>query len=163
MANALEKQIDAMLQNGEGKQSIFTKFDSPAVRPRLLFFLNNKSLLSRRRKYMWPNLFLSVVLLGMTFRLLLAVADTISTKGVGWYLLADFIVPTINFYILRELLRFHRTGYQFLIILTGLSLVHAANRVMPDLLINICMIALAAYLYINLFPKSELIKIPKKE
>jgi len=163
MADPFEKQIDKMLQNGESKQSIFTKFDKPDVRARLIFFLNNKSILTRRHKYMWINLFLGILLLGMTIKLLLTVADTISEKGVGLYLLAEFIVPTINFYILREVFQFHRTGYQFLAILTGLSLIiYGQNRMMPDLIINIAMIAMAVFLYLNLFPKNELLKYPKK-
>lgn len=155
MADSLEKQIDAMLQNGESKSSILKKFDNPDTRAKLIFFLNNKSLLSRRHRYMWTNLFLGLLLLGMTLKRLLAIADA---GHFDFYLLADFIVPTINFYILREIFLFHRTGYQFLIILTGLSLFYAQNRIMPDLLINIGMIALAAYLYLKLFPKEELIK-----
>lgn len=163
MADALEKQIDAMLQNGESKKSIYTKFDNPDTRARLIFFLNNKSLIRRRHKYMWINLFLGVVLLGMTIKLLLSVADTISEKGPGLYLLADFIVPTINFYILREIFLFHRTGYQFLTMLTGLSLIiYSENRMMPDLLINMSMIGLGIFLYLKLFPKSEVLKFPKK-
>ena len=163
MADSFEKQIDAMLQNGESKQAIFTKFDKPDVRTRLIFFLNNKSLLTRRHKYMWINLLLGLALLGMTIKLLLTVADTISVKGVGLYLLAEFIVPTINFYILREIFQFHRTGYQFLAILTGLSLlIYPANRIMPDLFINLGMIILSVFLYLNLFPKNEILTFPKK-
>ncbi|HER62731.1 MAG TPA: hypothetical protein ENO11_01990 [Desulfobacteraceae bacterium] len=159
MADSLEKQIDAMLQNGESKQSIFTKFNNPDTRARLIFFLNNKSLISRRHKYMWINLFLGLLLLGMTLKRLLAIADA---GHFDFYLLADFIVPTINFYILREIFLFHRTGYQFLIILTGLSLFYVQNRVMPDLLTNTGMIALAAFLYFKLFPRDELLKAPAK-
>lgn len=162
MAEPLEKQIEAMLRNGESKKKIFTKLDNQNVRARLLFYLNNNSLLSRRHKYMWVNLFLGITLLAMTIRLLLSVADTIAQGGVGWYLLADFIVPTINFYILRELFLFHRTGYQFLIILTSLSLFYSSNRVMPDLFVNIGMIALGAFLYLKLFPKNEILKIVEK-
>lgn len=163
MADALEKQIDLMLQNGESKKSIFTKFDKPDTQARLLFFLNNKSLLSRRHKYMWANLLLGIVLLGMTMKLLLGIADTISMRGLGIYLLADFIVPTVNFYILRELFLFHRTGYQFLVILTSLSLIiYSNNRLMPDLLINLCLIGLGAFLYLKLFPKSEILRVASK-
>ena len=159
MADKLEKQIDAMMQNEESKQSIYTKFDNPDTRAKLIFYLNNKSLLSRRHKYMWINLFLGVVLLAMTLKRLLAIADA---GHFDFYLLADFIVPTINFYILRELFLFHRTGYQFLVILTGLSLFYAENRMIPDLLINLGMMGLGAFLYLKLFPKNELIKSPGK-
>lgn len=159
MADSLEKQVDAMLQNGDSKLSIFNKLDNPDIRAKLIFFLNNKSTLTRRRKYMWVNLFLGIVLLGMTLKRLLAIAEA---GHFDFYLLADFIVPTINFYVLREIFLFHRTGYQFLTILTTLSLFYASNRIMPDLLINICMIALAVFLYLNLFPKNELLKFLKK-
>lgn len=159
MANPLEKQIDAMLQNGESKKSIYTKFDNPDTRVRAIFFLNNKSLLSRRHKYMWINLLLGIALLGMTLKRLLAIADA---GHFDFYLLADFIVPTINFYILREIFLFHRTGYQFLVVLTILSLFYEQNRVVPDIFINMGLIAVAAFLYIKLFPKDELIKPPKK-
>jgi hypothetical protein len=159
MADSMEKQIDAMLQNGDSKQAIFTKFDNPDTRARLIFFLNNKSLMIRRRKYMWVNLFLGIMLLGMTLKRLLAIADA---GHFDFYLLADFIVPTINFYILREIFLFHRTGYQFLTVLTILALFYPENRIMPDLLINLCMIALSVFLYLNLFPKNELFKLLKK-
>lgn len=162
MADSLEKQIDAMLRNGDSKRSIYTKFDSPEKRNRLIFFLNNKSIISRRHKYMWVNLLLGIVLFGMNIKLLLGIADIISIKGPGFYLIADFFVPTINFYILREMFLFHRTGYQFLVVLTGLALiVYPHNRVMPDFLVNLSMIALGAFLYIKLFPRNEVIKNPK--
>ena len=160
MADPLEKQIDSMLQNGESKKSIFTKFDNPDVRARLIFFLNNKSILARRHKYMWVNLLLGLVLLGMNIKLLLAVADVISAKGPGLYLLADFIVPTVNFYILREIFLFHRTGYQFLVILTTISLIiYPDNRVFPDILINLAMIGLGSFLYLKIFPRNEILKV----
>ena len=162
MAVALEKQVEAMLQNGESKKKIFTKLDKPDIRNRLLFYLNNKSLLPRRHKYMWINLFLGIAILAMTIRLLLGVADSIAQGGLGWYLLADFIVPTINFYILREIFQFHRTGYQFLVVLTSLSLFYSTNRVMPYLFINLGMIALGAFLYMKLFPKKEVLTIVEK-
>ena len=160
MADSLEKQIDSMLQNGDSKKSIFTKFDNPDIRTRLLFYLNNKSLLSRRHKYMWINLFLGVALLGITLKRLLAIADA---GHFDFALLADFIVPTINFYILREIFLFHRTGYQFLVILTGLALiVYPANRAMPDLFVNLGMIGLGVFLYLKLFPKNEILRVVQK-
>lgn len=160
MADSFEKQIDAMLQNGESKRSIFKKLDNADTRARLIFLLNNKSTLIRRQKYMWINLFLGILLLGMTLKRLLAIADA---GHFDFALLADFIVPTINFYILREIFLFHRTGYTFLTILTLLSLlIYGENRLMPDLLINITMITLAVFLYFNLFPKKELLTFPSK-
>ena len=160
MADSLEKQIDAMLQIGESKKSIFSKLDTPDIRARLLFFLNNKSILSRRHQYMWVNLVLGVALLAMTLKRLLAIADA---GQFDFALLADFIVPTINFYILREIFLFHRTGYQFLTILTGLALiVYPENRAMPDLFFNLGMMGLGVFLYLKLFPKNEILKVVEK-
>ncbi|GAB4333521.1 MAG: hypothetical protein Kow0089_02270 [Desulfobulbaceae bacterium] len=160
MADSLEKQIEAMLRNGDSKKTIFTRFDSPENRARLIFFLNNKSLLPRRHKYMWHNLLLGAMLLAMTLKRLMAIAE----RGqFDFWLLADFIVPTINFYILREIFLFHRTGYQFLAILTTLSLFYAQNRSFPDLPVNLVMIGLASFLYLKLFPADEKILPPDEK
>lgn len=159
MADSLEKQVNAMLLNGESKKKIFTKLDNTRNRAKLLFFLNNKSTIKRRRKYMWLNLLLGVILLGTTLKRLLAIADA---GHFDFYLLADFIVPTINFYILREIFLFHRTGYQFLVVVTTLSFFYQENRAIPELFINLGMIGLAAYLYLKLFPRSERITVPQK-
>jgi len=159
MADPLEKQVEQFLRAGEKKQSILRKLEDEANYTRLLYYLNNKSLVHRRHKYMWINLLLGLTLLAMTLRLLLGVADIIAARGVGLYLLAEFIVPTVNFYILRELLQFHRNGYQFLVVLTALALIiYPANRVIPDIFINLGMIALAAFLYLKLFPREEVLK-----
>jgi len=157
MAQALDKQIEELLQNGRSKQSIFNKLKDTDNRAKLIFFLNNKSLVARRKDNMWINLVLAAMLLGMTLKRLLAIS---ATSHFDFYLLFDFIVPTINFYILRELLLFQRTGYQFLAILTGLALIiYQENRVLPDLPINICMIGLAVFLYYRMFPKEELLTL----
>lgn len=152
MAESLEKQVEKFLQAGASKKSILKKLQTQENRARLLSLLNNKALLSRRRKYMWINLLLGAVLLFMTLRRL----ASISAAGhFDIYLAADFIVPTINFYILREIFLFHRTGYLFLTVLTGLSLLYPENRLLPNLAANIGMMAAAMYLYSRLFPGNE--------
>lgn len=159
MADALEKQVENFLQAGESKKSILRKLEDETNYTRLLYYLNNKSVVPRRHKYMWINLLLSFALLAMTLRLLMGVADIIALRGVGLYLLAEFIVPTVNFYIIKELLQFHRNGYQFLVVLTALALIiHPANRLIPDIFINLGMIALGAFLYLKLFPREEILK-----
>lgn len=154
MAKALDKQVEELLQEGMSKETIFKKLNNSDNRAKLIFFLNNKSLVSRRKTYMWINLLLSAMLLGMTLKRLLAIS---ASSHFDFLLLFDFIVPTIHFYILRELLLFQRTGYQFLAVLTGLGLLYHQNRVMPDILINISMILLAVFLYVKMFPKNELL------
>jgi len=156
MADSLDKQVEQLLQEGKSKQSIYTQLEKPDNRAKLIFFLNNKSLLPRRKKNMWINLILAAALLVMTLKRLLAISIT---GNFDFYLFFDFIVPTINFYILREILRFQRTGYQFLAVLTGLALFHQENRVFPDLFINLGLIALAVFLYYRMFPKEELLTL----
>ena len=158
MAKALDKQVEALLQEGMSKETIFKKLQTTDNSAKLVFFLNNKSLLVRRKSYMWINLLLSAMLLAMTLKRLLAIS---ASRHFDFLLLFDFIVPTIHFYILRELLLFHRTGYQFLAVLTALGLLYEQNRVMPDIIVNICMILLAAFLYVKMFPKEELLSLKR--
>lgn len=159
MAASLEKQVEALLQEGESKAAILKKLKSSDNQAKLIYHLNNKSVLSRRHRFMWVNLMLAALLLFMTLKRLLAIS---SAGHFDFYLLADFIVPTINFYILREILLFQRTGYLFLTVLTCLALLYAQNWVLPDLIINIAMIGLAVFFYFRLFPKNELLALDKK-
>lgn len=159
MADALEKEVEQLLLSGEDKKNILARLASDTNRLRLLALLNNKSPLSRRHKYMWFNLALGATLLSMTLRRLLAIAEA---GHFDYYLVADFIVPTINFYVLREILRFHRSGYRLLALLTGLGLFYPENRILPDLLIHLAMIGAALFLHQRLFPAGEMLVTPNK-
>lgn len=152
MAESLEKEVERRLQEGESKQTILSRLRTKENQARLSFLLNNKCPLSRRRRYMWLNLLLGAALFFMTLKRLAAIS---AAGHFDLYLLADFIVPTINFYVLREIFLFHRTGYMFLAVLTGLSLLYQENRGMPDILVYVGMIVLAVFLYSRLFPKNE--------
>lgn len=155
MAEVLEKQAEQLLLAGEGKRAIMVRLATDGNRARLLAILNNKTLLSRRRRYMWVNLALAGTLLFVTVKRLLAIS---AAGHYDFYLLLDFIVPTINFYVLRDILRFQRTGYQLLTVLTALALVYPANRVLPDLIIHLAMIGTAIFLHLRLFPRNELLR-----
>lgn len=154
MSKSLDKKVEEQLRLGLEKKKIYDQLQTPKNQAKLIFFLNNKSTLLRRKEFMWINLLLSGALLGMTVKQLLAISFT---GNFDFYLFFDFIVPTINFYILREILLFQRTGYQFLAVLTGLGFLYEQNRVMPDLVISLGMIALAIFLYIRMFPKEEIL------
>ena len=159
MAEPLEKQTEQLLLAGESKKAIMVRLATDENRARLFAILNNKALLSRRHRYMWVNLVLAGALLFVTLKRLLA----ISVAGhFDFYLLADFIVPTINFYVLREILRFQRPGYQLLTVLTVLALVYPVNRVPPDLFIHLGMIGAAIFLILKLFPRNEHLTDPSK-
>jgi len=155
MAQSLEKQVEQFLQAGEKKRTILKKLDNGDNHAKLIYVLNNKSLLHRRHKYLWINVALAIALLLVTLNRLLAISNA---GHFDFYLLADFIVPTINFYVLREILLFQRTGYMFLTVLTGLALLYPENRTMPLLFVNIGMICLAVFLYVKLFPKNEILE-----
>lgn len=159
MRETLDKQVEQLLLAGESKAAILTRLADGTNRARLLGLLNNKVPLARRRQYMWLNLALCGVLLLVTVRRLLAIS---AAGHIDFYLLADFIVPTINFYLLREILRFHRNGYFFLAVLTGLGLVYPMNRLLPDLLFHLFIIATAIFLHRQLFPKSEMLRNPER-
>lgn len=152
MPKALDKQVEELLRSGKEKRKIYAQLKTPENKHKLVFFLNNKAAVVQRKKFVWINLFLCAALLGMTLRRLLAISFT---GHFDFLLFFDFIVPTINFYVLREILLFQRTGYQFLAILTGLALLYQQNRAFPDFLINIGMIALAVFLFFKMFPREE--------
>lgn len=157
MAEPLEKQTEQLLLAGESKKAIMVRLATDENRARLLAILNNKALLSRRHRYLWVNLALAAALLFVTLRRLLAIS---AAGHYDFYLLADFIVPTINFYVLREILRFQRIGYQLLTVLTALGLIYPANRVLPDLIIHLGIIAASLVLHLQLFPRNELLTDP---
>jgi hypothetical protein len=159
MAELLEKQVEQLLLAGKDKTAILKQLATDANRARLLAILNNKAILSRRHRYMWFNMALAAALLYMTVKRLLAIS---AAGHYDFYLLLDFIVPTINFYVLREILRFQRTGYQLLTVLTALALVYPVNRVLPDLLIHLGMIGAAIFLILHLFPRNELLPDTRK-
>ena len=154
MAEPLEKQTEQLLLAGENKKAIMVHLATDENRARLLAILNNKALLSRRHRYLWVNLALAGALLFVTLKRLLAIS---AAGNFDFYLLADFIVPTINFYVLREILRFQRTGYQLLTVLTALALIYPANRVLPDLILHLGIIGASLVLHLQLFPRSELL------
>jgi hypothetical protein len=152
MADALEKRVEQLLLAGEGKTAILNRLADETDRTRLVSLLNNKTPLRRRHRYMWLNLALSAALLYVTLRRLLAIS---AAGHFDFYLMADFIVPTINFYVLREIMRFHRTGYLMLAVLTALGLVYPANRMLPDLLVHLGLVGGAVFLLLKLFPRRE--------
>jgi hypothetical protein len=86
---------------------------------KILFHLKNSSLPRDRKKIQVINLFLALVLLFITAKKLIT---AFSFGVLDIFLLLSLVVPMINIYVLREILRFHRIGYQFLFVLSCLSL-----------------------------------------
>ena len=154
MSKSLEKQLEEHILNGRAKREIFKELLSEENRSNLLFHLNNNALLSERKKYLYVNLLLAAALTLLTVRLFVAI---FSYQRFGLFLLPEMVVPTINIYLLREILRFHRVGYQLLAVLATLSLFHQHNRGFPELYIYITMICLSLFLFSKIFPKNKIL------
>ncbi len=155
MARAEEQSIEELLEQGKSKEEVLDLLSSDFPRQSLLFHLNNIPLPEARRKYRYFNILLMILLSYVTIKKLLI---AYLFKDYAIIMLSSLVVPIINIYLLREVWRFHKIGYQFLAFLAILALVHAENRVMPDAAIYIFVSALSAFLYFRLFPKGGQIK-----
>jgi len=158
MATSIEKQVEDLLQQGLSKKTIWERLKKETDPYKLHFFLNNSSLPANRKKFQILNLLLIVILAFFTFKKLL-VAFSFGTLDL--FLLLSLVVPIINIYILREILRFRRLGYKFLFVLSLLALVHPENHHLQELALLAIQIVLAGFLYLRLFPKKD--ALPKPE
>jgi len=147
------------LRKGHDKQKIFKKLSPENDKEDLLFFLNILPEEQLRRRYLWSNRLLCLLLLAITVKKLYDMAmlqlAAIYAGQFSPLLLLDLIVPMINFYILSRILRFHRQGYQFMTVLGVLALLRPENRIQPDLLLYLAIIGLSIFLLLRLFPKNR--------
>ncbi len=151
----LEDQIEQALTNGESRLAIMARLRQTEDPQKLLFHLNNISNPGVRGKYLYLNLLLALILLFVTSKKLLAI---VLFGAFDLLLFLSLVVPIINFYLLREILRFRRIGYQFLLVLATLSLLHPENHFLPEFPLHLAMAGLSGLLYLKMFPKKELIK-----
>lgn len=152
MAETTEKEIERSLLQGKNKNEIWKMYKNTEEQHKVLFFINNSATLQHRKKYMVINLLLAAALLFITCKKLL-VAFSFGTLDIS--LLLGLVVPTINFYILREILRFHRLGFKFLFVLSILSLIQPENHHMQEMTILAIIIGISGYLYKHMFPQNE--------
>ena len=155
MADKTEKEIEKLLAQGWDKQRIWRQLRQGDKPYKALFFLNNASKPEDRRKYQVVNLILAVILGFMTFKKLLT---ALSFGSLDIFLLLGLVVPIINIYVLREILRFHRLGYRFLFVLSCLSLLQPENHHLQEIVFISLMIGLSGYLHLRMFPEKEQIK-----
>jgi len=156
MADKLEKEIEELLQKGKSKAEIWQMFRNDKEPLKILFFLNNSSLPRDRKKFQVINLLLALVVLFITAKKLIT---AFSFGVLDVFLLLSLVVPVINIYVLREILRFHRIGYQFLFVLSCLSLLQPENHHEQELFILGLLIGLSGYLYRQMFPGKDQIRI----
>ena len=75
------------------------------------------------------------------------------------FLFTSLVVPIINIYVLKEILRFHRLGFQYLFVLSCLALLLPENRQPLELFLTLGMIVLSGYLFRTLFPADKQLRL----
>jgi len=154
-----EHEIRTCLRQGLSRKDILRRLSDRHERDDLLFLLNNLPEENQRRRFLFLNILLCLTLLGLTFKQLYATATLqLAARAADQFtplLLLDLIVPMIHFYILAQLARFQRQGYQMMLILGGLALLRPENRILPDLAAYGVIISLSALLLVCLFPRSQ--------
>ncbi len=157
--NATEQLVRKELGRGHKKQEILARLSKKGDSDDLVFYLNNLPEEQQRKQYLWVNRLLCLLLTVLTVGKLYVMARLqLAAMGSGQFsplLLINLIVPMINFYVLSKILRFHRQGYQFMIVLGVLAFVRPENRAQPDLTLYLCITALSILLLLRLFPKKD--------
>lgn len=155
MRNPLETEIKHRLQQGQSKKNIFAKLSSEQNKDTLLHMLNNLPPHERNKKMLPLRLLMFTLLTLLTIKqfLFVYVHEASSVD-----LMLGLIGPLIHVYIMRELLRNHRLGYQILPILSILALLRPENRIVPDMYMYMAMALLSGLLFFFLFPKKERLK-----
>ncbi|MEN8256700.1 MAG: hypothetical protein ABFS09_02445 [Thermodesulfobacteriota bacterium] len=154
MADPIERRIEQRLLAGQRKADIWQDMKNDAEPEKALFYLNNKASLKDRLNFQIVNLVLALILAFVTAKELITL---FSFGKLDVAFLAGLVVPIINIYILKEILRFHRLGYQYLFVLSTLSLILPKNHGTLELSLTLLMIATSGFLHMKLFPKKRAI------
>ncbi len=152
MAAFLEDKIEELLEKGYSKEKIREILKKDDRDGELDFYLKNIAYPSDRIRYQFVNLSLFFILLFITLKKLYF---ALSFGQLSIVMLLAMVVPTVNLYILREIMRYRRIGYLFCMVLSALSLVNAENRAFPEIFLVPTMVFLSAFLYTKLFWQYE--------
>ncbi len=151
----IETQINREMAAGKSRSGIWSGLTgTEEERFKFFFHLNNISPPRLRTKYQYLNLVICIVLAFLTFKKLLA---AMAFGRFDIFLLMSLVVPVINLYVLREVMRFHRTGYRFLTILSALALLQPENHQAQEAIILILLIAGGGFMWFSLFPRGSLL------
>ncbi len=157
----IEQLVRKKLADGKNSKQILSSFADGESREEALYFLNNLPAENQRRRYLWLNRVLCLLLFIITVKKLYDMAvlqlTAIAAGQFSPLLLLDLIVPMINFYVLSKLFRFHRQGYQFMAVLGVLALFRPENRIQPDLWIYLTLIGISIFLLRKFFPENHAI------
>ncbi len=152
MAKDVEGQIEKLLKKGLSKREIRARLQGSIEDSELDFFLKNTPYPKDKERYLFLNISLFAILLVITLKKLYF---ALSFGQFGIVMLLALVVPTVNLYLLREIMRFRRLGYQFCFILSALSLINAENRAFPEIILIPLMIILSGFLYWEMFWKHD--------
>ncbi len=159
MAKTLRGKIDGLLREGKKKHQLWQSLKGSENHKELIFLLNDLPTLKNRQTFLLLNMPLAAMLVIMTGIKLFA---AISLGQVNIYFFLALVVPIINIYVLKKILRFQRTGYQYLFVLSFLSVFQPENHRFLEVLLLGVMLFLSGFLYLRMFPKNEMIKLPPK-
>ena len=148
----IEEQIEELLQKGLKKSQIKEQLKDNDPDGEVEFYLKNIPYPADKNRYLFFNISLFVILLYITLKKLYF---ALSFGQFNLFMLLAMVVPTVNIYILREIMRFRRIGYLFCLVLSTLSLVNAENRAFPEIVLIPIMIFLSGFLFFKLFYQYE--------
>ncbi len=152
MARFLEDRVEELLQKGHSKEKISSLLKKEDEDGELDFYLRNLSYPADRTRYQFVNLSLFFILLFITIKKLYF---ALSFGQLSIVMLLAMVVPTVNIYILREIMRYRRIGYLFCLVLSAISLVNAENRAFPEIILVPTMVFLSGFLFAKLFWQYE--------
>jgi hypothetical protein len=155
MANPLERDIKAQLKQNLSKKEIYIRLGTERNRDEVLHMLNNLPTEALSKKMLPLRIVLLILLSLLTIKQFLFVYIV---EQSSLDLMLGLIGPLIHIYIIRELLRNHRLGYQILPILSLLALFRPENNITPDTYMYIGMALLSGFLYLFLFPQTKKIE-----
>ncbi len=152
MHNPLEKEIKRRLKQNQSKKDILAQLATAQNRGVVVHMLNNLPRHTKNRQMLPLRLVVFSLLLLLTIKQFLFVYLHESSSVD---LMLGLIGPFIHVYVMRELLRNHRLGYQILPILSLLALFRPEVRIFPDIYMYLGMAFLSGLLFFVLFPKKE--------
>jgi hypothetical protein len=155
MRNPLEIEIKRQLRQHQSKKDIFAALCTEENKDTLEHMLNNLPTHKRNKKMLPLRIIMLILLILLTTKQFLFVY---LHEASSVDLMLGLIGPLIHLYIMREILRNHRLGYQILPLLSILALLRPENRITPDMYMYMTMALLSGLLFLLLFPTKERIK-----
>jgi hypothetical protein len=140
--------VERKIVEGVSPEEIVASFNEPEEKEEAEYWVVNTASLGDRRRFLVLNILLSALLGFVTLKKIMVL---FAMGRFDFLMLFSLVVPCINLYLLGEIMKYRRMGYQLLAFLSLLSLVNAENREMPELIIMPCMAALAFFLYHRMF------------